>query len=195
MSDAITSLPIRSTENEPIFLDSSHWNVSVGIARTFMAGTAPLKVTNVIGIGGAPGTTVWRTGRRANYFVLEDQLEVSPQFASTAFPKFYTFLLETPSAEDTSKAVQTTGRPAFFISGDYAEPEAGLPSFIFAAPQHASGFGELRAIVSAISDRSALRLSDAVEAMIERAAQSHGIPENVQAWAHRLAEDVRNLTD
>lgn len=40
-----------------------------------------------------------------------------------------------------------------------------------------------------------LRLSDDVEAMIERAAQSHGTPENVQAWAHRLAEDVRNLTD
>jgi len=194
MSDAIT-LPIRSAECEPIFLDTSQWNVSAGIARAFMAGTAPLKVTNVIGVGGAPGATVWRTGRRANYFVLQEQMGGSPQFASTAFPKFYTFLLETPSAEDTSKAVQTTGRPAFLVFGDYAELEAGLPSFISAAPQQASGFGELRAIVSAISDRSVLRLSDDVEAMIERAAQSHGTPGNVQAWAHRLAEDVRNLTD
>jgi len=195
MSDAITSLPIRSAESEPIFLDISQWNDSAGTKRAFVAETAPLRVTNVIGIGGAPGATVWRMGPRANYFVLEEQLEVSPQFASTAFPKFYTFLLETPSAEDTSKAAQTTGRPVFFVSGDYPQLDAGLPNFISAVPQHASGFGELQAIVSAISNRSALLLSDEVEAMIERAAQSHGTPENVHAWAQRLAEDVRNLTD
>jgi hypothetical protein len=194
MSEAITSLPIRSAQSEPIFLDISQWNDLAGIKRGFVAGTAP-KVTNVIGVGGAPGETVWRMGQRANYFIFEEQLEVSPQFASTAFPKFYTFLLETPSAEDTSKAIQTTGRPAYFISGDYPQLDAGLPNFISAVPHHASGFGELQAIVSAISDRSALLLSDEVEAIIERAAQSHGTPENVQAWAHRLAEDVRNLTD
>lgn len=58
-----------------------------------------------------------------------------------------------------------------------------------------AGLQDLRDIVSAFSSHSPLQLSPEVEVLIERAAQAHGTPGDVEAWAHRLAEDVRDLGD
>ena len=61
------------------------------------------------------------------------------------------------------------------------------------------GVGEsldaLREIVASIRERSELRLSDEVEALLDAAVKGHGTPDDVEAWAHRLVEDVRDLTD
>lgn len=129
MSDAITSLPIKKGEEEFVFLDLSDWNVSADLGRTFIAETAPLNIKNVFGFG-ASSVAVLQTGRGANYFLLEEQVEVSPPFASTAFPKFYTVVLEAPAAEDTSRDIQTSNPLAYFISGDYAELKGGISSLI-----------------------------------------------------------------
>lgn len=58
-----------------------------------------------------------------------------------------------------------------------------------------AGLQDLRDVVSAISNHSPLQLAPSLEAVIERAAQAHGTPADVEAWARRLAEDVRDLTD
>jgi hypothetical protein len=58
-----------------------------------------------------------------------------------------------------------------------------------------AGLEDLRNIVSAIRRRSPLQLSADVEALIDQAAQADGIPGDLDAWARRLAEDVRDLTD
>ena len=61
------------------------------------------------------------------------------------------------------------------------------------------GFGEsldaLREIVTSIRERSDLRLSDDVEALLDAAVREHGTPDDVEVWAHRLVDDVRDLTD
>jgi hypothetical protein len=53
----------------------------------------------------------------------------------------------------------------------------------------------LRDVVSAIRNRSPLQLSPRVEALINQAVLAHGTPDDIQAWARRLAEDVRDLSD
>lgn len=58
-----------------------------------------------------------------------------------------------------------------------------------------AGLEDLRNIVSAIRRRSPLQLSADVEALIDQAGQAQGTPGDLDAWARRLAEDVRNLTD
>lgn len=58
-----------------------------------------------------------------------------------------------------------------------------------------AGLQDLRDIVSAFSSHSPLQLPAEVEALIERAAQAYGTPGDVEAWARRLAEDVRDLSD
>lgn len=59
----------------------------------------------------------------------------------------------------------------------------------------AAGIEELRGIVNAFSSHSPLQLAPEVEALIERATQAHGTIVDVDAWAHRLAKDVSDLTD
>lgn len=53
----------------------------------------------------------------------------------------------------------------------------------------------LRGIVAGIRNKSPLRLSNEIELIIRRAAEAHGTPGDVTAWARRLAEDVRDLAD
>ena len=43
--------------------------------------------------------------------------------------------------------------------------------------------------------RLTLQLSADAERLIDHAAQAQGIPRDLAAWARRLAEDVRDLTD
>jgi len=54
---------------------------------------------------------------------------------------------------------------------------------------------DLRNIVSAIRARARLQRSSAVEALIQQAVRGRGMPEDVQAWAQRLAQDVGKLAD
>lgn len=65
----------------------------------------------------------------------------------------------------------------------------------FAYQSLAESVTSLRNIVSAIARRSPFRLSDDIEAIVQQAAQAHGTPEDIDAWARRLAEDVRDLSD
>jgi len=66
------------------------------------------------------------------------------------------------------------------------------------SPAHqslAESVTSLRDIVAAIARRSPFRLSDETEAIVQQAAGAHGTPEDIDAWARRLAEDVRDLSD
>lgn len=58
-----------------------------------------------------------------------------------------------------------------------------------------TGLEDLRNVVSAIRRRSPLQLSADVEELINQAAQTDGTPSDLDTWARRLAEDVRDLTD
>lgn len=53
----------------------------------------------------------------------------------------------------------------------------------------------LRGVVASIHRTSPLQLSAELELMLDQAAHAHGTPEDVTAWARRLAEDVRDLAD
>ena len=53
----------------------------------------------------------------------------------------------------------------------------------------------LREIVTSIRERFEMRLSDDVEALLDDAVAAHGTPDDLEAWAHRLVEDVRDLND
>lgn len=55
--------------------------------------------------------------------------------------------------------------------------------------------GEAREIVAAIRNHSPVNLSADAEALIDQAAEVHGAPDDIEAWARRLANDVRRLTD
>jgi hypothetical protein len=59
----------------------------------------------------------------------------------------------------------------------------------------AETIASLRNIVAAIESRSPVRLSDETETLVQQAAQAHGTPQDIAAWARRLAEDVRDLSD
>src|SRR4051812_19747629 len=58
-----------------------------------------------------------------------------------------------------------------------------------------AGFSDLRGMVDAICTRSPLLLSPETEAAIQRASEAYGRPEDIDAWARRLVDDIRDLAD
>jgi len=58
-----------------------------------------------------------------------------------------------------------------------------------------AGLSDLRRIVSAIRQARPLTSAPDFDALLMRAAQAHGTPENIEEWARQLAEDISDLTD
>ena len=58
-----------------------------------------------------------------------------------------------------------------------------------------AALGDLSEIVAAIRERAPMRLSAEVEDLIDRAAEAYGTPEDIDEWARRLVDDVRDRAD
>jgi len=58
-----------------------------------------------------------------------------------------------------------------------------------------TAMAELDTVVRAIQEHRPLVLQQELDDLLTRALQSRGQPGNIEAWAHQLANDIRNLTD
>lgn len=94
---------------------------------------------------------------------------------------------------------QAQQHPDFAVTLDYSESAASdmwtavlsrLSSTSFSA-----ALGDLSEIVTAIRECAPMRLSSDVEDLIDRAAEAYGPPEDIDEWARRLVEDIRDRAD
>lgn len=58
-----------------------------------------------------------------------------------------------------------------------------------------AAMAQLRAVVSAIREARPLPTPPELDNLLTRAVASRGIPDNIEEWAHQLAEDVGDLND
>ena len=94
---------------------------------------------------------------------------------------------------------QAQQHPDLAVAMDFSEAAASdmrtavhshLSSTSFSA-----ALGDLSEIVTAIRGRTPMHLSSDVEDLIDRAAEAYGPPEDIDEWARRLVDDIRDRAD
>ena len=192
MSTASTSLPTPYPNVEPI-----RWHSMRGHPIEGAVNTGILSLANPSPVVGTLISSFPEPSALIDRLVLGQTIEVLPPFSTTAPRGFCTLVYQTPALGDTSSYSIEPNPTAlifqsciddfddWFISAERATSRSEL----------ANSLENLHSVVSAISNRATLRLSDDVEQIIEGAARFQQRPEDLEAWARRLAEDVGDLTD
>lgn len=136
----------------------------------------------------------------SSFSVAGGQFQALTPVSGAILREFSGLIVETSAPEGAFK-FQTTAATAPSIDASVEMHIEALLLRTLSATSHEisatflAGLADLQNIVSAIHNRSRLQLSEQVEALIERASRAHGIPENLEEWARRLADDVGDLVD
>jgi hypothetical protein len=188
MNAASTANPIPYAAVTGVWLDD--W---VATDNAFLRGLSPLSRNRVTSettsaplLSPMAGATFNLAGEANQLFTI----------SSTEFREFCGLFVANPAPQRAT--LEPLGPNATAPSVDPVMFQAGIKLFAERANSSttfASGLVDMQNIVAVIRDRSPLRLSDRIEALIERAVQARGTPDNVEDWARRLANDVRDLTD
>ena len=67
--------------------------------------------------------------------------------------------------------------------------------FHLSSPRFSAALDDLNEIVTAIRVRTPMHLSPDVEALIDRAAEAYGPPEDIDEWARQLVGDIHDRAD
>lgn len=99
-------------------------------------------------------------------------------------------------SQDLQTSSVTTATANVNVEGKFKAVLQNLVGVPFiASTGFSEALGDLVDTVSVIRSRVAFRLSEDVEALIDRVIRAPQTDEDVEAWARRLADDARYLTD
>ena len=94
---------------------------------------------------------------------------------------------------------QARQHPDLAVGMDFTESAASdlrtAIRFHLLSNSFSAALSDLNEIVTAIRERTPMHLSSDVEDLIDRATEVHGPPEDINEWARRLVEDIRDRAD